>query len=97
MVHLPLTARFTDYRGSKDNLRRKATENAVTARRIADHVNGLIANNPDDVQQYFFASIAHDLGVSDEDVRSAISDGGYNGMTLRVTEYDRRELARYLK
>jgi hypothetical protein len=65
------------------------------AHRVAEHVNMLIANNPDAIQEHMFASIAHDLGLSTDQVRSAISDGGYNGITIRVTEDARRELVRY--
>jgi hypothetical protein len=95
MAILPLTARFKSYRGSKENLRRKSVAAAVVAQRISTYVNGLIANNPREIQQYMFASIARDLGLTTEEVRSAISDGGYNGITFGVREDDRRELARF--
>jgi len=93
MPNLPITPRFKHYRGAKENLQRKSHEAARTARLIADHVNKLIANNPDQIQQYMFANIAHDLGVTTEQVRSAISTGG-NGITIGVDEDDRRELVR---
>ncbi len=95
MAALPLTAQFKSYRGSKENLRRKSVQDAFVAQRIATYVNGLVANNPDETQQYIFASIAHDLGVTTEEVRSAISDGGYNGITFGVREENRRALARF--
>jgi hypothetical protein len=96
MAILPLTARFKHYRGSKEALHRKSSEAAAVAQRVANHVNTLIANNPDETQQYFFGSIAHDLGLTTDQVRSAISDGGYNGITLRVSKEDRVALARFI-
>jgi hypothetical protein len=46
-------------------------------------------------QVYFFGSIAYDLGLTDEQVREAISDGGYNGITIRVRPKDRAAMDRY--
>ncbi|WP_454619351.1 hypothetical protein [Bradyrhizobium cenepequi] len=96
LPNLPLRPKLKNYAGSNEARRRKIAEYNRTAHKVADHVNRLIANNPDEIQQYFFASLALDLGFNVDDVRSAISDGGYNGRTLRVTEDDRKELARYL-
>jgi hypothetical protein len=62
------------------------------ARKVADHLNTLIANDPDETQQYMFANLAYDLGYSPEEVRSAISDGGYNGITFHISSDDRRAL-----
>lgn len=95
MPNLPIQPRLKRYRGSKENLRRKTANYNAAAHKVADHVNRLIANNPSDVQQYMFASVAHDLGFTVDDVRSAISDGGYNGRTFWVTEEDRKELEPY--
>lgn len=95
MPLLPLTPDFKVYRGSKENLRRKATEYNAIAQRVADHVNTLVANNPDEIQQYMFASIARDLRLTIDQVRSAIPDGGYNGITFSVLEAERQALARY--
>ncbi|MGY2986482.1 putative lipoic acid-binding regulatory protein [Bradyrhizobium sp. USDA 4508] len=83
------------YRGSKENLQRKNAQEVATAHRIAEHLFKLIANNPDEIQQYIFAVIAIDLGVTTDQVRSALSDGGYNGITLRIDEHDRRQVERY--
>lgn len=96
MPNLPLQPSLRNYRGSNEARRRKITEYNRVAHRVAEHVNRLIANDPKEIQQYFFASLAHDLGFDVDDVRSAISDGGYNGITFGVTEDDRKELARYL-
>lgn len=95
MTDLPLRPHLKQYRGSKENLRRKNTEYNAMAHKVAAHVNRLIANNPNEMQQYMFASIAHDLGFTTDQVRAAISDGGYNGITIGVKEADRGELAQY--
>lgn len=95
MPTLPLTAYWKRYGGGKEHLRVKAAEEAKTAQRIADYVNGLIADNPSELQQYYFATIARDLGVTVDQVRSAISDGGYNGITIGVRAEERWLLERY--
>lgn len=95
MPFLPFTAQFKHYAGAKPELRRKNNEAFAVATRIAEHVNRLVANNPNELQQYYFASIAAEMDVTTNQVRSAISDGGYNGITLRVTGEDREELKRY--
>lgn len=95
MPNLPLRPNLRDYRGQKEILRRRNDEYNRIAQRVADHVNRLVADDPDEIQQYFFGSIAIDLGLDVDDVRSAISNGGYNGITLRVTEDDRRAMAGY--
>ncbi len=91
----PIVPHFRHYRGSKENVRRKADRFNATAQRVADHVNKLIANDPREIQVYMFGTIAIDLGVSVDDVREAISDGGFNGITIRVTDDDRRKLSDY--
>ncbi|TIW97771.1 MAG: hypothetical protein E5V59_09275 [Mesorhizobium sp.] len=96
MPILPLRPNLQSYRGGKQNLQLKSTEANRLAQRIVDHVNRLIARDPHEMQQYFFASIALDLGCSTEAVRSAIPEGGYNGITLWISEEDRRALTRYL-
>jgi|GEM_PF-2408242 len=93
MANIPLTPHLKNYRGSKEALRRKTAAFNAMAHRVADHVNTLMANNPSEIQQYHFYEIAHDLGLSVDDVRSAISDGGYNGITLGVRDEGRQALA----
>lgn len=95
MPELPLQPQLVIYRGSKENLRRRADEKNAIRHRVAEYVNQLAANNPDEMQQYFFGNIARELGVPEEEVRSAISDGGYNGITLGVRGPEREALARY--
>lgn len=94
MTHFPLQPRLESYRGSKENLRRKAAEHNAMARRVVDHLNTLIANDPRDRQLYIYDSIARDLGLSADEVQSAVMYGGHNGITVGVTDEDR---ARYLK
>lgn len=95
MPNLPLRPNLSSYRGAKENLRRKNLEKNALAHRIAYYVNRLIANDPTELQQYIFATIAMDIDVATDDVRSAISDGGYNGITIRVTERDRKMLEQF--
>jgi hypothetical protein len=92
MATLFLTAQFEIYRGSKQALLRKSAENALVAERIAAYVNGLVANNPDGEQMYTFDSIARNLGLTVDEVRSALPEGGYNGISFGVREEDRRAL-----
>lgn len=95
MSHLPLRPSLKSYTGCKESLRRQNAERNATARRIVDHLNRLIANNPDEIQQYIFAYVASDLEVSVDEVRSAVPLGGYNGITLAVSSADRRALEPY--
>jgi hypothetical protein len=95
MAILPLRPYLKHYSGSQENPRRKTAEYNEMAIRVVEHVNALIANNADENQQYMFAEIAIDLGLTADQVRSAISYGGHNGITIHVTEEDRVALARY--
>jgi hypothetical protein len=92
----PLRAHLKHYRGAKPDLRRKVNEHNRQAERVADHINRLIANNPAEIQQYYFRNIAIDLGIPFEVVRSAISTGGANGITLGVRPTDRPALAAFV-
>ncbi|MBZ9925017.1 hypothetical protein [Mesorhizobium sp. BR1-1-4] len=95
MPILPLVPHVSRYRGGKRDLQLKNAQANALAQRVAEHVNKLIADDPRELQQYFFANIARDLGVSVEVVRGAISDGGHNGITIRIDAEDRIALARY--
>jgi hypothetical protein len=44
---------------------------------------------------YTFDSIARNLGLTVDEVRSALPEGGYNGISFGVREEDRRALARF--
>ena len=89
------TPGVTAIRALRMHPRRKTAEYNEMATRVVEHVNALIANNADENQQYMFAEIAIDLGLTADQVRSAISYGGHNGITIHVTEEDRVALARY--
>jgi hypothetical protein len=95
MAILPLRPYLKHYSGSQENPRRKTAEYNEMATRVVEHVNALIANNPDESQQYMSAEIAVDLGLTADQVRSAFSYVGHSGMTIHVTEEDRVALARY--
>lgn len=95
MSIFPLRAHQKVYRGAKEKLRREAAEVNAKRHRITEYVNSLAANDPREIQQYSFASIARELGVTDDDVRGAIGDGGYNGITFGVRDAEREALASY--
>jgi hypothetical protein len=95
MAILPLRPYLKHYSGSQESPRRKTAEYNEMATRVVEHVNALIANNPDENQQYMFVQIAIDLGLTADEVRSAFSSVGRNGITIHVTEEDRVALACY--
>jgi hypothetical protein len=92
---LPVTPRLDGYSGKDQRRRQKAAEHNEMAQRVADHINALVANNPKETQQYMYWVIAHDLGLTEDQVRAVVAYGGHNGITFKVTEEDRRALARY--
>ena len=89
MKQVPVKPRLKSVGGSR------STEHNTIAVRVVDHVNKLVANDPDENQQYDFENIARDLDLDKEQVRSAIANGGGNGITLRVRTEDRASLAPY--
>ncbi|WP_145984257.1 hypothetical protein [Bradyrhizobium nitroreducens] len=95
LMQLPLQPRLDGYRGADPRKRREASEHNAMAQRIVDHLNTLIANDPDPMQQYHWYEIARDLGLSPEDVESAVMYGGHNGITVDVTDENRRAVAGY--
>lgn len=95
MSQVPLVPRLKTYRGSKPDLRRKCAEQNARAQRIVDHINRLIANDPAEMQQYLWGFVALDLGVTPEQVGDAVTGGGHNGISIRVTDADRAALERY--
>lgn len=95
MSQLPIRPRLKTYRAAKENLRRRTAEYNAMAMRVTDHLNREIANDPGEIQQYSFALLAIDLRLTTDQVRSAISNGGYNGITVGVTPQDREAMARY--
>jgi hypothetical protein len=97
MSRLPLKPNLRSYRGSKENLRQETTNHNTMALEVADYVNRKIYDNPDITQQYIFASIASELGFTTAEVRSAISKGGYHGITFyEIGDNERQALGMYL-
>lgn len=96
MSRLPVTPKLKQSHSSNEKVQRKNVAHNAMARKAAAHLNTLIANNPDTTQQYMFADIAYDLGYSTEEVRSGISDGGFNGITfINISSDERRALDGY--
>ncbi len=95
MPSLPIRPNLKHYSGAKDSIRRKVNEHNAKLQRIADHLNRLIADNPNEMQQHLYGYIAIDLGVSLQDVQEASPEGGSNGITLRVRPEDRPLMERY--
>jgi hypothetical protein len=91
----PIRPDLRRYRGSKESLQRRTYEFNIKAEKIADHINALVANNPEKIQQYLFENIARDLHVTADEVRAALPCGGYNGVIFGITETDRQALASY--
>lgn len=96
-MQLPLQPRLKDYRGADPKKRRKVAEHNAMAQRVVDHLNTLIANDLEPMQQYLWYDVACDLGLTADDVESAVMYGGHNGITVDVTEENRRAVARYKK
>jgi hypothetical protein len=95
MPVLPLTPHLKFYGGSKEALQRRNADYNSMATKVAGHVNSLIADNPDRSQMYTFATIARDLRLTVAQVREALPEGGFNGISFGVTEEDRAKLARF--
>src|SRR5262245_17550347 len=96
MSRLPIQPRRKSYRGSKGHLKLRVIEHNRMAQEVADYLNKLIANDSSDVQTYLFASLAHDLRLTVEEVRSALP-GGYNGITVGVDPLGRQAMTRFVK
>jgi hypothetical protein len=95
MPNLPIRPTQKRYLGLKEKLYCKFEQRNRMAHRVVNYVNGLIANNPDETQKYFFDMMAADLGLTADEVCAAITKGTYKGITVRVTEEDRRALGFY--
>ena len=71
------------YRGSKDNLRRRAADANRLIKQVEDYVNAQGKIDPEPFHQYIYASIAHELGLDPNEVRRlCMVDGGHNGFTV---------------
>lgn len=87
MIKLPLHPRLKGSTATNAEFNRQA-------QRIIDHLHRLIAANPNETQQYEYADLARDLGLSVDVVGAAIAYGGNNGITVTVSDHDRKKLAR---
>ena len=96
-MDFPFRGTIYSYRGRDENKRRRTIEKNKCVEKIERYINEQVANNPDEMQQLMFANIALKLGIDVEIVRHAVSDGGYNGITFRVTDEDREHLERFKK
>ncbi|KYK44902.1 hypothetical protein A1D31_11840 [Bradyrhizobium liaoningense] len=96
-MQLPLQPRLKDYRGADPKKRRKVADHNAVAQRVVEHLNTLIANDQAAMQEYLWHEVARDLGLAVEDVEAAVMHGGHNGITVGVTEEERRAIARYKK
>ncbi|WP_271519421.1 hypothetical protein [Bradyrhizobium sp. CCBAU 53380] len=95
-MQIPVEPKLRYYMGASPKLKRENRDYNDVARRAAYHLNTLIANNESDTQQYMFANIARDIGASTDDVRSALSNGGYDGITFtNISAEERKALAPY--
>lgn len=95
MPQVPIQGRYKDYRGGKPAMRdRVAAHNAMVDRVIA-YINAQIVNDPDELQQILYGFVALDLGLTKEQVASAVMYGGSNGLTIRVRPEDRLALERH--
>lgn len=96
MPRLPFEPRLENYNGSKEKLIRENIERNNVAKRVVRHLNKLIANTPDENQQYFWADLALDLELSAGEVQSAVRNGGHNGVTLQqISPAERAAIARF--
>jgi hypothetical protein len=101
MPTLPIKPKLKCYRGLKEKLHRKIENHNRIAYRVTNHINKLIANNPDEMQEYLFDVLVADLSLTTDEVHAAIMEGDGitvrdEGITVRVTNEDRRALAPYV-
>lgn len=73
---------------------RVAAHNA-TVDRVITHINTQVAKDADELQQILYGFVALALGLTKEQVASAVMYGGSNGITLCVRPEDRLALERY--
>ena len=72
------------YRGSNSSLRAKAIEYNRTAALLENHVNEQFTGCPNNIQQFFYGSIAREMCLSEELVCEILFgvDCGHNGLTV---------------
>ncbi len=95
MTQVPVQGRYKEYRGGKPALRDQVAAHNAMVDRVITHINTQVAKDPDELQQILYGFVALDLGLTKEQVASAMMYGGSNGITLRVRPEDRLALERY--
>jgi hypothetical protein len=95
MTMLPVAPRLDGYTGNDERRRRRAAQHNAMAQRVADHINDRCANDPSEIQQYSYALIAHELRLTEGQVRAAVPYGDHNRITFHIGEDERRKLASY--
>jgi hypothetical protein len=95
MPQVPVQGRYKESRGANAAMREKVAAHNAMVDRIVAYINKQVACDPDELQQYLYGFVAIDLGLTKEQVSSAVMDGGSNGITLRVRPEDRLALERY--
>jgi hypothetical protein len=90
--NLPIQPQFRKYGGSNATKQRARDDFNRLAVRIAEHCNRKLANDPAAIQTIYFASVAIEMRVDEKHVWEAISDGGGNGIFVRITPAHREAL-----
>lgn len=87
MVTYPVTVERKTYRGSKETLRRKASEYNRVAAELEEYINGQLLKQTEEVKVYHYHEIAAATGYPLERVREILFsvEGGHNGFTAKKT------------
>lgn len=95
MPQIPIQGRYKEYRGANAAMRERVAAHNRMVDRIVTHLNTQVANDPAERQQYLYGFVALDLGLTKEQISSAVRDGGSNGISLRVLPADRLAMEHY--
>lgn len=95
MSQVPIQGRYKEYRGANAAMRERVAAHNRMVDRVVAHLNAQIANDPAEQQQYLYGFVALDLGLTKEQISSAVMYGGSNGISLRVLPEDRLAMERY--
>ena len=80
----PINVLRHPYGGNDPRLRRKAQRYNEIAQLCEDYLNLKISENADEIQQYTYGFIAHDLNLTTEEVHEVMFAvaAGHNGITV---------------
>jgi hypothetical protein len=94
MTVAPLRAKRKHYYGRDHAKQQRVVEQNRNIDRIERHANQLLADCPQEYEwlQLLFGEIANNLSVDVRLVREALSDGGYNGITVGLPPASRELL-----